>query len=53
MVPAGKGRVHIQLGSPAANVYGWKLAGRMLTLTKISDPTPDRVAVFLGVWKRK
>ena len=53
VVPAGKGRVHIQLGSPAANVYRWKLAGRLLTLTKISDPAGDRVAVFVGVWKRK
>ena len=53
VLPAGKGRAHIQLGSPAANVYRWKLAGRLLTLTKISDPAPDRVAVFAGVWKRK
>ena len=53
VVPAGKGPVHIQLGSPAPNVYGWKLAGRLLTLTKISDDAPDRVAVFVGVWKRK
>ena len=29
VVSAGTGRVHIQLGSPAASVYRWKLAGRL------------------------
>jgi hypothetical protein len=53
IVSAGAGRVHINLGSPAPDVYRWKVTGRLLTLTKIRDDAPDRVAVFAGVWKRK
>lgn len=53
VVSAGPGRVHIQIGSPAPNVYRWKVAGRRLTFTKVSDDAPDRVVVFVGTWKRK
>ena len=53
IVSAGAGRVHINLGSPTVSVYRWKVTGRLLTLTKIRDDAPDRVAVFAGVWKRK
>jgi hypothetical protein len=53
VVSAGTGRVHIQLVSPQANVYGWNRAGRLLTLTKISDPLTERAAVLTGVWERK
>jgi len=34
-------------------VYGWRVAGRTLTFTMVSDTVPDREAVFVGVWKRK
>jgi hypothetical protein len=49
---AGANRVHIDInGNPG--LYKWQVSGRLLTLTKISDPIQDRAAVFWGVWKRK
>ena len=55
IVPAGANRVHINLPWVFANVYRWRVSGRLLTFTKISDS--DRLhfrdAVFWGVWKRK
>jgi putative oxidoreductase len=53
IVSAGTDRVHISLGDPAPNIYSWRVAERLLTFTKISDPVLDRVAVMSGVWKRK
>ena len=44
-------RTDLCIGVPA--VYGWRVSGRQLTLTKVSDQTPDREAVFWGVWKKK
>lgn len=52
IVSAGAGRVHVNLGTACANVYTWRTAGRTLTLTKVKDCEPDRVAVFSGVWHR-
>ena len=35
-------------------VYRWKVSGRLLTITKVSDKKcPDRVKLYSGVWKRK
>jgi len=53
VVAAGRNRVHVNLGIPAPDVYGWYVAGQTLTFTKVSDTVPDREAVFVGVWKRK
>jgi|SRR5581483_325909 len=53
VVAAGHNRVHLNLGIPSPDVYSWLVAGQTLTLTKVSDTVPDRVAVFVGVWKRK
>jgi hypothetical protein len=50
---AGAGRFRTSLGIGIPAVYKWRVSGRLLTLTKVSDPTPDREAVFEGVWKRK
>ena len=34
-------------------IYCWKVSGRSLALTKVSDKQcPARIAVFMGVWKR-
>lgn len=53
IVTAGTNRVHIDLGLPGSNVYRWRVSGRLLTFTRISDPIADRAAAFWGVWKRK
>lgn len=52
LVAAETNRVHINLGDPTPNVYGWRVSGRLLTLTKLKDATPDRAAAMWGVWKR-
>jgi hypothetical protein len=46
-------RVHINLGIPSANVYRWRVFGRLLTFTKLKDGVADREAAMSGVWKRK
>jgi len=53
VAPAGANRVHIELGQPDPDVYGWHVSGRHLTFTKVKDTVPDREAVFSGVWQRK
>ncbi len=54
ILSAGANRVHIHLEpvSPP-NVYKWRVSGRLLTFTKISDAEVDRATVMWGVWKRK
>jgi hypothetical protein len=48
------GRLSIKAGCPTKNSYGWKVSGRLLTITYVSDKNcGDRAAVFSGVWKRK
>jgi hypothetical protein len=37
LVPVGTTRIHVKMGDPTPNVYGWRLAGRRLTLTRIKD----------------
>ena len=35
-------------------IYQWNVSGRSLAFTKVSDKQcPTRIAVFVGVWKRK
>ena len=51
--PAGTNRVHIKLGQPNPDIYGWHVSGRLLTFTKVRDTVPDREAVFSGVWQRE
>jgi hypothetical protein len=34
-------------------LYRWKVAGRLLTLTKLRDKCAAEVGLFAGVWKRK
>jgi hypothetical protein len=53
IVPAGINRVHINVGAPTPNLYGWRVAGRLLTFTKLKDSVPDRLQIMWGVWKRK
>jgi hypothetical protein len=52
-VPAAANRVHINLGDAAPNVYTWRVSGDELTLTKLNDPTPDRIAAIQGIWRQK
>jgi hypothetical protein len=53
ITPAGANRVHISVYVAYPNVYRWRVSGRLLTLTKISDYLPTRAAVLQGIWKRK
>jgi hypothetical protein len=53
IVPAGATRVHIKGGTPAPDVYGWRVSGKRLTFTKIKDTDADRAVVFLGTWHRE
>jgi hypothetical protein len=56
IVPAGLNRVHINISIVTRNVYSWRVSGRLLTFTKISESPDvfgrDRSAVMWGVWKR-
>ena len=52
VVPAGTNRIHINVGTPVQNLYVWHASGSQLTLKKVKDSEPDRVAVMVGVWKR-
>ena len=40
-------------GGFGPNVYRWRVVGKLLTFTKVSDKCGERVAVFTGVWNRK
>jgi hypothetical protein len=53
IVPAGANRVHIYVPFVIPNVYRWRVSGRLLTFTKISDKFATAAPVFPGVWKRK
>jgi hypothetical protein len=53
VIPAGANRVHINVGFLYANVYKWRVSGRLLTLTKVNDSLAIRAAVVQGVWKRR
>ena len=53
IVPAGANRVHIYVPFVIPNVYMWRVSGRLLTFTKISDKFATAAPVFPGVWKRK
>ena len=37
----------------AKGLYRWKVAGRLLTLTKLRDRCSPIAAIFAGVWKKK
>lgn len=58
IVPLGPGRVYVVVGFPSGSLPGppnewrWKVAGKLLTLTRVRDPNPDRVAFFAGTWKK-
>ena len=52
IVPGGANRVHINIGTPVANVYVWHVSGRLLTFKKVKDSEPDRAAAVVGVWRR-
>jgi hypothetical protein len=49
---AGTNRVHITLFDATPNVYRWRVSGGRLTLTALTDDTPNRAGVMWGVWKR-
>jgi len=53
LVKAGPGRVHILLGLSDPDLYRWRVAGSVLTFTKVKDTVGDREAVMEGAWKRK
>src|SRR5262249_62038858 len=42
--PGGCDVVHVKMVDPTPNVYGWRLAGKRLTLTRIKDADGDRAA---------
>jgi hypothetical protein len=37
---------------PKKGLYGWKMANRKLTLTKLKDTCSAEVGLFTGVWTR-
>jgi len=51
------GRLAIEMpfcaGGFGPNVYRWRVVGKLLTITKVSDKCGERVAVFTGIWKKK
>ena len=49
----GVHRVDINIAAFGPTIYGWRVAGRRLTLRKIRDRTPIRAAVLWGIWTRK
>jgi len=49
---AGPSLVRLKLGTPPAT-YRWHIANQRLTFTKVADTVRDRIAVFVGTWKRK
>jgi hypothetical protein len=53
IVAEGADRVRIKLGIPAPNEYRWHASKQSLTFAKIKDSVPDRIAVFVGTWRRK
>src|SRR5262245_61148491 len=55
IVAAGPNRVHINVGLVFPNTYSWRVSGRNLTFTKISESrvATDKLVVFWGTWKRK
>jgi hypothetical protein len=52
IVSGGTNRVHINLFYRTQNVYSWRLSGGRLTLTPLTDDTPERAGVMWGVWNR-
>ncbi len=38
---------------PTKGIYQWKVVGKVLTMSKVSDNCRERVAVLTGVWTRK
>jgi hypothetical protein len=53
IVAKGAGRVRIDIGVPAPNEYSWHATKQSLTFAKIKDSVQDRIAVFVGTWRRK
>ena len=54
-LPLSGGRLSIS-GVPVCyakkGLYGWKVAGRKLTFTKLKDTCAPEVGLFTGVWTR-
>jgi hypothetical protein len=47
-------RFSITTGCKSTNVFGWKVSGKLLTVTYVTDKScPGRAAVMVGVWRRK
>jgi hypothetical protein len=53
IVAEGAGRVRIDIGIPAPNLYTWHASKQSLTFAKVKDSVQDRIAVFVGTWRRK
>jgi hypothetical protein len=47
-------RFSVTTGCKSTNTYGWKVSGKLLTITYVADKScPGRAAVMVGVWRRK
>ena len=53
IVPVAPGRIRFVVGIPTPNLYRWSVSGRLLTLVKVRDSVADRVAAYVGVWRKK
>ena len=50
---AGSSVVRLKFGGTPPATYRWHIADHQLTFTKVADKDRDRIAVFVGTWKRK
>ena len=50
VMPSGTTNVRIDVGDGRPNTYRWSVAGSVLTLTKVTDPSSDRTTIFGGAW---
>jgi hypothetical protein len=47
-------RFSVTTGCNSTNLFGWKVSGKLLTVTYVTDKKcPGRAAVMVGVWRRK
>lgn len=52
VTPTGATNLRIDVGDGRPNTYRWRVAGSVLTLTKVTDPSGNRITIFGGAWHR-
>ena len=52
VTPTGSTNVRIDVGDGRPNTYRWSVSGSVLTLTKVTDPSTNRITIFGGAWHR-